>query len=54
MELKDKYSPWHIEARLLEMIVEDELECRSEEIDKFKHWLQADKFDRKRANRWLM
>jgi len=36
------------------MIVEDELECRLEEIDKFKYWLQADKFDRKRANRWLM
>ena len=54
MKLKDKYSPWYIEARLLKMIVEDELECRSEEIGKFKYWLQADKFDRKRANRWLM
>lgn len=54
MELKDKYSLWHIETRLLEIIMEDELEYRSEEIEKFKYWLKADKFDRNRANGWLM
>ncbi len=53
MELKDKYSLWYIEDRLLELIAQDELHYYIDEVKTFKYWLTQDKFDRKRTNRWL-
>ncbi len=54
MTLKDKYSLWYIEDRLLEIIEQDEFEYSSEEIYAFKYWLTSVKFDRQCANRWIM
>lgn len=54
MTLRDKYSLWYIESRLLEMIAKNELKRHPEEVHAFKYWLTVDKFDRQRINRWLM
>ena len=54
MTLKDKYSLWYIEDRLLEIITQNELDYHFEEVNAFKYWLTSDKFNRQRTNRWLM
>ncbi len=53
MTLKDKYSLWYIEDRLLEIIAQDDLDYHFEEVNTFKYWLTSDKFNRQRTNRWL-
>ncbi len=54
MALKDKYSLWYIEDRLLEIITQDAVDYHFEEVNAFKYWLTSDKFNRQRTNRWLM
>ncbi len=53
MMLKDKYSLWFIEHRLLEILANDDREYFLDEMNGFKYWLTQEKFDRKRTNHWL-
>ena len=57
MELKQKYSKYHIASRLLEIYEEDhdedEFEYINEEIEQFHYWLNLDQFDKSPVNKWL-
>ena len=54
MSLKQKYSLFYIERRLLEILNdEEEFEYCQEEINSFKYWLKVEEFDRQTVNKWL-
>ena len=53
MALKQKYSPWHIEERLLDFLEQEEVEDFYEELYALKYWLNAERFDRLSVNRIL-
>jgi len=53
MALRQKYSKWEIADRILEIIVEDSIEKNWEEIERYKNWLDLDRFDRHPVNRRL-
>ena len=54
MSLKQKYSPFYIERRLIEIFTDkEEFEYCQEEIFHFKYWLTIEQFDRHTVNKWL-
>ena len=53
MALKQHYSIWRMEERVMEMMKHEVIEDCYEELHSFRYWVNVDRFDRRTVNRRL-